>query len=218
MKALVKFAPAFEFRATHDLDRRTLRRLLEQPLRDHQRLRRLLEYLDHPSTGSGSSRAMSRDDDAIVADTQATIRSVRGRACGSSSAESEFPAPHYVTTKIKRWVQFLVQSTSRNRILFRNTGRNPTTATPATLRCFFGEMLEGETGEFPRKMAPRAGLEPATLRLTVAANAPSLKWYDVRWPRKHGQNQRSVPDSLLHQFGPCSLQGGYSFGYSRTED
>jgi len=37
---------------------------------------------------------------------------------------------------------------------------------PTTLRLFVGVVADIEIGDFLRKMAPQAGFEPATLRLT----------------------------------------------------
>src|SRR3989442_3508102 len=68
--------------------------------------------------------------------------------------------------EIDGWVQFWVHARPAPAGVLWNSGRRPRRRRPAAIRCLVARAVEVEIGEFLRKLAPQAGLEPATLRLT----------------------------------------------------
>ena len=79
--AICRPRPRFAAVAPYKLDVIELTGLNEDLVTKHeirerarQRLRRVLEHIDDPSASSGSSRAVSRDDDAIVGPHSSTLQ------------------------------------------------------------------------------------------------------------------------------------------------
>ena len=64
------------------------------------------------------------------------------------------------------------------------------------------------------ELAPQAGFEPATLRLTVAAERFSVESYRLTLARKFGLNECTAALSLAYEITLRSDEGEYSFVYN----